>query len=134
MRKIYGELGEDNPRKLDKPLLTLQYTLLKLAMNLAVYAKAKPEILQSGFPAKSELAMSSRDEAPIKAMRMTIGSKRRGQGLPLSEHHRSWFLRQLSHEKYYQGEYAHLRHGDRFVFVDECAVAGAGDPHHISLN
>jgi hypothetical protein len=46
-------------------------------------------------------------------------------------HVRSWFFRQLRHEKYYQKEYKTLAPGSRWRFVRSALVGGA-DPHTLS--
>jgi hypothetical protein len=42
--------------------------------------------------------------------------------MPRAEHTRRWHFRQLRDKRYYQGEYAHLPPGSRFVFVKETTV------------
>ncbi|MBE8232332.1 MAG: hypothetical protein HAW67_01260 [Endozoicomonadaceae bacterium] len=97
----------------------LQYQILKLVLGSAIYAKANPKALVTGLPnVQGNIAFNG--ILNKNAHRNTIKTKKLGQND--TEAHRTWFIRQLSHEKYYKGEFQHLSAGSRFVFVDETIV------------
>jgi hypothetical protein len=106
----------------------LQFKILRLVVGLSVYLMAKPNALQLGFPKDKGFLL----DAPFKEDVTSHSLATRATHASPQEHHRSWFIRQLTHDKYYQGEYATLPPRSRFTFVDETMVNSSSHVQHVN--
>lgn len=111
----------------------LQYTLIKLIVGLSVFCMAKRAAMVDGFPQVKSFVLDRPFGDSVKSYTLNT-SFSSGNGTRPGEHHRSWFIRQLSHEKYYQGENANLMPNSRFVFVDDTVVNAKINPKHLRIN
>lgn len=108
----------------DESLFQLELT--RMVIKLMLYVQATGA-MTPGFPSQT------RDESiplywtpgrPAQAMTLKLAAG--SGGVPASAHYRSFTLRQLTDERYYQGEYSRMPRGSRLVFVRDTFV-GAGD-------
>lgn len=114
---------------LDEGEQKLQYTLVKLVLSISIFAMAKPDSIVSGFPKAKGFVLDGTIGDGVSSSSLTASFKRRS----VTEHYRSWFLRQLSHEKYYQGEFKNLAPNTRFVFVEDTVVNSKVNPKHLDI-
>jgi len=105
----------------------LQYVLIKLIVSLSIFAMTKTNAIVDGFPKVKGFVMDHPFGEKVQSTSLTTPFKTRS----VSEHHRSWFIRQLSHEKYYQGDYANWAPNSRFVFVEDTVVNSKIHPKHL---
>lgn len=107
----------------------LQQTLIRLILGVSIYLKAKPESLTPGYPSKNKMVFEGglfdKQNSPF------YPSLAKRDGTSPVAHTRSWFIRQLIHDRYYQNEYKSRPRGSRFVFVDETTVNLKVNPKHI---
>ena len=107
----------------------IEYQVLRLVAGLIVYASTSNEAIVPGFPEmgnieeRSLLAKSSVERYTLK--RIHAGDNKTHKG----EHYRSFHLRQLVDERYYQGQYSHLEPGSRIVTVKGAYIGGSVDPY-----
>jgi hypothetical protein len=117
-------MGEE----LDENEVELQYVLVKLVLSISVFAMTKPDAILSGFPKVKGFALDGAIEEGVSSSSLSAGFKKSRP----SEHYRSWYIRQLSHEKYYQGEYKNYPPNSRFVFVEDTVVNSKVNPKHLN--
>jgi len=108
----------------------LQYTLIKLIVSLSIFAMAKEDAIADGFPKVKGFVLSNAIGDGVVSSSLNTSFKKGTHASP-DEHYRSWFIRQLSHQKYYQGEHASLPANSRFVFVEDALVNSKAAPKHI---
>lgn len=114
--------------------LTIQFTLLKLVLAMAVFNQAtEAKHLTPGLPGgQIQVDGVVRN---LKPSHQTLGMpplKAPSSKGPVEDHYRSFHFRQLRHERYYQGEYADWRPGTRWTFVSDAWISGSGkdiDPY-----
>lgn len=97
-----------------------QQILLRLIISTAIYTQACPDSLQAGYPGKEPKFLEPKNFTPYT--RTTLRTRRFAPRDTPVGHHRTWYIRQLRHERFYQNEYSHLTPGSRFVFVSETVV------------
>jgi hypothetical protein len=107
--------------KLDDKELERQYVILRAVLGMCVYIKARPQALQDGFPKARNFSLSEPFGVPTRSMNLNLGNVAPSKSSP-NEHYRSWHIRQLSHERYYQNEHKDLAPGSRLVFVSDTMV------------
>lgn len=121
--------GQDFINRIDGPIMDakgnpdavlVQYELLRVILPLMIYIKAKPDALQKGLP-KGGIRFTGELDTSSTKETLSIGKEHQYRGR-LGEHVRTWFIRQLVHERFYKGEYAHYKPGSRLIFVDETTV------------
>ena len=125
-----AEMHDVYEAKLTEAENELQYTLIKLIVGLSVFCMAKPTAIHEGFPKVKLFSLDSPFGNGVKSHSLST-SFSTGNGTRPGEHHRSWFIRQLSHEKYYQGEHAGKAPNSRFAFVDDTLVNSKVNPKHL---
>jgi hypothetical protein len=108
----------------------LHYVLLKIIVSLSVYAMAREDAIVDGFPKVKGFALDKTLEHGVKSSSLTASFKKRASPQDV---YRTWFIRQLSHEKYYQGEYANWQPNSRFVFVEDTLVNSSASPKSLNL-
>lgn len=94
--------------------------LLKLIVSMIVYVQANNEALVKGFP--GEISLKSTDSFFKTSTATNLILKTRSKGSSPDGHYRSWYLRQLIHEKYYQGDWEGKPKGSRIIFVKDTYV------------
>jgi hypothetical protein len=114
----------------EKALCTAFYHAARLIMGISAFCQYRTDALQPGFP-KVKFSLPQQSERPA-ASHLLTPSDASGSGASRDEHYRSWFLRQLCHEKYYQGEHANLKRGSRWVFVSDTLVNSNKLPENIT--
>lgn len=106
---------------LDAPEEAYQFDIIRLIAGLLLYRKALPDRIHPGMPGGfKEQAYQSRYVEQHKPQ--TIHSPATQANIAMGAHYRSWHFRQLMAERYYQGDYAKLRKGERIVFVRDSMV------------
>ncbi|MHD0644684.1 hypothetical protein ACYPKM_03460 [Pseudomonas aeruginosa] len=117
---------------MDEVDFTIQYFAMRFVMAMGVYNRATDnDYLVDGFPGGSEPRMNFRNkDLPIKPMALSnkVAATGKDKGAKPSDHLRSWHFRNLKAEVYYQGEYANLPPGSRWVFIPEAMVGRKVDP------
>jgi hypothetical protein len=106
------------------------YGLLSLLIPFLIYIKAKPNALRQGLPTTNIRFDGVIDSSGENKSLFTGEHTWRS----VDEHTRSWFIRQLNHEKYYKGEHENTLPGSRFVFVSETTVNMGENIEHIEEN
>ncbi|MET4696697.1 hypothetical protein [Endozoicomonas lisbonensis] len=111
--------------------LEQQYRLFKLVAALIIYTAAEPSALKAGFPSRYA---KSKGEPVIQGnySPKTFGLVGKQQSSP-KDHMRSFHYRQLTHERYYKGEYKDMTPGSRIVFVRESFVGKQVTPETLVL-
>ena len=99
-----------------------QAKLMKVISMLLIYCEAMPDKVRDGLPDKKATGYTNM-AAKGKIVSMPSAKADGGTKNPTLV---SIHLRQLRHEKYYQGEHSHKPVGSRFVFVQPY-LRGAGD-------
>lgn len=95
-----------------------QFFYLKLTIAMTLYAQAKPQDLDTGFPTTLKIAHLPKglNKTHYRSQVLTVSEP------SINQHCHSTFvpryLRWLSHEKYYRGKYAHYKRGTRWTIVD----------------
>ena len=95
-----------------------QMALIQIIMRVAVYASACDSALREGYPT---IRPKHLEPKGISYTDKTLQLARTGKG-DTKEVYRSWFFRQLVHERYYRGEHAGEPIGSRIVFVTDTVV------------
>lgn len=109
--------------------LTIQFTLLKLVLAMGVFNQAtKAEHLTAGLPGGhiqvDGVVRNLKPSHQTLSMPPLKPPLNKGS---VEDHYRSFFFRQLRHERYYQGEYADWTPGTRWTFVSDAWVSGSGE-------
>tara|TARA_R110001583_G_scaffold174017_14_gene328283 strand:+ start:561 stop:1568 length:1008 start_codon:yes stop_codon:yes gene_type:complete len=110
----------------------LQYKLIKLIVGMSVFCMAKSGSIVDGFPKVKGFTLDNPVSDGVKSHSLNT-SFSTGNGTRPGEHHRTWFIRQLSHEKYYQGEFSDYIPNSRFVFVEDALVNSNVKPKHVDI-
>lgn len=108
--------------------MELQYAIFKLVLSISVYTMAKENAIKEGFPPVKGFVLDRPFGEEVTSYSLMTSFQ---QHASPKEHYRSWHIRQLVHEKFYQGEYATLPPNTRFVFVDDAIVNGKSSPKYI---
>ena len=93
---------------------------------------AKSGSIVDGFPKVKGFTLDNPVSDGVKSHSLNT-SFSTGNGTRPGEHHRTWFIRQLSHEKYYQGEFSDYIPNSRFVFVEDALVNSNVKPKHVDI-
>lgn len=96
-----------------------QYELTRFVLRFLMYKKALPERIMDGLP-----GVGRKEVETPHAMNRThkiINAPKANKDSPAA-HYRSWHFRQLSHERYYKGEYESWSPGSRVIFVSDSYV------------
>jgi hypothetical protein len=105
----------------------LAQTLIRMVVGLGIFIKAKPDSLVDGLPSinisQSSMPEQGTKKYSFKPTKLTTNS--------VESHYRNWYIRQLSHPKYYQNEHKNKTTGSRFVFVKDTIVNETTTPMHI---
>lgn len=114
--------------------LTIQFTLLKLVLALAVFNQAtEQEHLTPGLPGGHiQVDGVVRNLRPVHRTLSMPPLKAPDTKGAVEDHYRSFHFRQLRHERYYQGEYAEWAPGTRWTFVSDAWITSSGkeiDPY-----
>jgi hypothetical protein len=98
-----------------------QFDLARLIVGLMLYKKALPERIKAGMP--SQFKTQHYQSRTIDGHKpQIIHSPATTAADTKGAHYRSWHFRQLMADRFYQGDYAKLRRGERIVFVRDSMV------------
>lgn len=122
--------GCGNVLPLTESELERQYVILRTILGLCVYLKANPDALKNGFPCVRNFSLSTPFGVPTKSLNLDFSRDLKVRNSP-GEHYRSWHIRQLTHERFYQHEYKDMEQGSRFVFVSDTMVNSTLNPKHV---
>ena len=97
-----------------------QFELLRLVCGFLVYKHALPDRVRPGLPSntRGEEASSPFFKRP---QAFTVCHPH-AEHKEVAGHYRSWHFRQLMAERFYQGEHANKKPGERIVFVSDSFV------------
>lgn len=104
----------------------LQFQIVNLLARMFVYIQASDESLVEGFPSDKSFKdvpqiLSTMSTGKPAAQTFSLSSQEH-KNRPVTAHYRSFCIRQLRDEKYYQGEWQNYERGSRFVFVRDTYV------------
>ena len=96
-----------------------QWDLIRLVCGFLIYRVALPDRIIEGLPGFNPKDATTQYVKQVDAVHVhhPKGAHRSPEG-----HYRTWFFRQLVHERYYQGEHAHKPRGSRMVFVQDSFI------------
>ena len=103
----------------------LQFQLINLLARMFVYIQADGSSLVEGFPstkAQKDIALSTQMALNKTPTAHTFGIHQHHHSSSVAAHYRSFHIRQLRDEKFYQGEWKNYPRGSRFVFVKDTFV------------
>ena len=116
-KKVMGDLhysNEINRLDLNDDDNDYQFCLVKLLLALGVYSSAKADALEPGFPGARPKFLEEKGVPTSTDLTLSTGL---GRGESRDGHWRNWHFRQLTHDRYYQGEHEGKPKGSRMVFV-----------------
>lgn len=97
-----------------------QQTLFRLILAVVIYKKTVKNSLIEGYPGENRPVYEEIYSPAYKDY--SLGMPHLNEQHSPKEHYRSWYFRQLNHDKYYQGVYADVPKGSRIVFVKDTMV------------
>ena len=100
----------------------LQIIMSRLALALWIYWSAVPEAIVEGAPKGTQDGDAPALGRMTALQASNFFSATSRPGASPAEHQRRWHFRQLRHEKFYQGAYAGLPRGSRWVPVSAAWV------------
>jgi hypothetical protein len=127
-RRLAGEMATEGTE------LELQFILNKFVSSLLVYAQAtQNKCFLDGMPgehlnrAQIDQAFS---KAGVKSVRLASTDTDGGvtRTITVGQHYRSWHIRQLRDDRYYQNDYKDYPPGSRLVFVKDSVVNSEMSP------
>ena len=100
-----------------------RFGLIRLIVAMMVYVQAAEGVLQNGFPGQAQVFKGGQYFKVQGAKELTLGgTPKNAPPNKKGVHYRSWHIRQLRDDRYYQGEWAGKPKGTRFVFVSDTYV------------
>lgn len=95
--------------------------LLSIIGKFLVFSHVAPNSLSNGFPIANLKTKTLAPEKNLQPSTLNTFSVIVPDA-DRNAHYRSWFMRQLRHEKYYKGEFKDYKPGSRVVFVSPTMV------------
>lgn len=126
MQALLGEIP--NSQGLSDTDINIQFQLTHLVCSLFVYCQATGDTLIPGFPTTNRPNIEGRDFKRATDFTLSLSAKNKDKMSPTG-HYRSGHYRQLTNDRYYQGEHAKKEIGSRFVWVKDTFVGTDIDPH-----
>lgn len=128
-----GSYSDSNLRQIienDPRDLVIQYHMLKLIIAIAIFNQATEGVhLRPGMPGNNVKMLGRLPDEKSVAATLSMPEIPKESSSP-DAHYRRWHFRQLSHERYYQGEHAGKPRGSRWTFVRDAYIGASSESAH----
>jgi hypothetical protein len=107
---------------------------VKLAISTLLYIHSMPNRVVKGLPSYNKKDFPHQINLENNIYTVSMPKTTKNQQVGKSEHYRKWSFRQLTHPKYYKGEFKNDTIGSRVVFVQDCIVNRVINPKTVLEN